>query len=94
VRGLANIAETLIKESNLSSTISDIFVKWDEIIGEDFAPYVEPHKVIKMNGRNILIVRAKDCCATEVQHDSLQIIEKLNKYFKKEIFSAIRVIQS
>ena len=94
VRGLAYIVETLIKESNLSPTISDVFVKWGEIIGEDFAQCIEPHKVIKMNNQNILIVRATDCCTTEIQHDSLQIIEKLNKYFNKNIFSAIRVIQS
>ncbi len=93
MRGLANIAETLINESNLNSTISDIFVKWSEIIGKNLARYVEPYKLIKMNGRNILIVRAKNCCATEIQHDSFQLIEKLNEYFKKEIFSAIRVIQ-
>lgn len=92
MRGLSNIAEALIKESKLDPTISDIFVKWNEIVGEDFAQCIEPHKVVKMNGINILIVRAKNCCATEIQHDSLRIIEKLNEYFKKDFFSVIRVI--
>ncbi len=92
MRGLSNIAEALIEESNLNPTISDIFVNWDEIIGENLAQYVEPHKVIKMNGFNILIVQAKNCCAMEIQHDSLQIIEKLNEYLKQDFFSAIRVI--
>ncbi len=93
MRGLSNIAEALIKESHLNPTVSDIFVKWNEIIGEDLSQCVEPHKVVKMNGLNILIVRAKNGCATEVQHDSLRIIEKLNGYFKKDFFSAVRVIQ-
>ncbi len=92
VRELSNIVETLIQESDLNPTISDVFVKWNEIIGESIAQYVEPHKVVKMNGFNILIVRAKNCCTTEIQHDSLQIIEKLNEYFKKDFFSAIRII--
>lgn len=92
MRGLSNIAEALIKESKLDPTISDIFVKWNEIVGEDLAQCIEPHKVVKMNGINILIVRTKNCCATEIQHDSLRIIEKLNEYFKKDFFSVIRVI--
>ena len=70
MRGLSNIAETLIKGSNLNPTISDIFVKWDEIIGESIAQCVKPHKVIKMNKQNILVVKVKDCCAMEIQHDS------------------------
>ena len=92
VRELSNIVETLIQKSDLNPTFSDVFVKWNEIIGESIAQYVEPHKVVKMNGFNILIVRAKNCCTTEIQHDSLKIIEKLNEYFKKDFFSAIRII--
>lgn len=93
MRGLSNIAESLIKESNLNPTVSDIFMNWDEIVGEEFAACVEPYKVVKMNGENILTVRCKNCCATEIQHDSLRIIEKLNGYFKNKVFSVIRVIQ-
>ncbi len=93
MRGLSNIAESLVKESNLNPTISDIFVKWEEIVGEEFSSHIEPHKVVKMNGETILIVKCKNCCAIEVQHDSLQIIDKLNKYFQQKIFSVVRVIQ-
>ncbi len=93
VRGLSNIAESLIKESNLNPTVSDVFVKWDQIVGENLARYVEPHKVVKMNGSNVLIVKSKNCCATEIQHDSLQLIEKLNSYFQSNLFSVVRVIQ-
>jgi len=93
MRGLSNIAESLIKESNLNPTVSDVFVKWNQIVGEELSKYVEPHKVVKMNGSNILIVKTKNCCATEIQHDSLQLIEKLNSYFKNDLFSVVRVIQ-
>ncbi len=93
MRGLSNIAESLIRESELNPTVSDIFVKWDKIVGEDLARCIEPHKVIKMNGSNILVVKSKRCCAIEIQHDSLQLIEKLNKYFKDDLFSVVRVIQ-
>ena len=93
VRGLSNIAESLIKESNLNPTVSDVFVRWDRIVGERLAQYVEPHKVVKMNGSNVLIVKSKNCCATEIQHDSLQLIEKLNNYFQSNLFSVVRVIQ-
>ena len=77
----------------MNPTISDIFVKWDQIVGDDLARCVEPHKVVKMNGSNILIVKSKNCCATEVQHNSLQLIEKLNSYFQNDLFSVVRVIQ-
>lgn len=93
MRGLSNIAELLIKESNLNTSVSDVFVKWDQIVGEELAQYVEPHKVVKMNGSNVLIVKSKNCCATEIQHDSLQVIEKLNSYFQDDLFSVVRVIQ-
>lgn len=93
MRGLSNIAESLIRESNLDPAVSDVFVKWDQIVGEELAQYIEPHKVIKMNGSNILVVKSKNCCATEVQHNSLQLIEKLNGYFQNDIFSVVRVIQ-
>ncbi len=93
MRGLSNIAESLIKESNLNPTVSDVFVRWDRIVGERLAQYVEPHKVVKMNGSNVLIVKSKNCCSTEIQHDSLQLIEKLNNYFQSDFFSVVRVIQ-
>ena len=93
MRGLSNIAESLIRESNLDPAVSDVFVKWDQIVGEELAQYIEPYKVIKMNGSNILVVKSKNCCATEVQHNSLQLIEKLNGYFQNDIFSVVRVIQ-
>lgn len=93
VRGLSNIAESLIKESNLNPIVSDVFVKWDQIVGKEIAQYVEPHKVVKMNSSNVLIVKSKNCCATEIQHNSLQLIEKLNNYFQSDFFSVVRVIQ-
>ena len=93
MRGLSNIAESLIKESNLSPTVSDVFANWDEIVGKELASCVEPQKIIKMNGSNILIVKSKNCCATEIQHDSLLIIDKLNNYFQNNVFSVVRVIQ-
>ena len=93
MRGLSNIAESLVKESKLDPTVSDVFVKWDQIVGEEIAQYIEPHKVIKMNNSNILVVKSKNGCATEIQHNSLQLIEKLNCYFRNDVFSVVRVIQ-
>ena len=93
MRGLSNIAESVIKESNLNPTVSDVFVKWNQIVGEELAQYLEPHKVVKMNGSNILVVKSKNCCATEIQHNSLQLIEKLNGYFRSDVFSVVRVIR-
>ena len=93
MRVLSNIAESLIKESNLNPVVSDVFVKWNQIVGEELAQCIEPHKVTKMNGSNILVVKSKNCCATEIQHNSLQLIEKLNSYFRDDLFSVVRVIQ-
>ena len=93
MRNLSNIAEDLIKECKLNSNIDDLFVKWDQIVGKDFSKNVEPIKVLDMNGTNVLIVRSKNYCATEIQHDSFQIIEKLNKYFQQDLVSVIRVVR-
>lgn len=93
MRSLSSIAESLIEGSDLDPTVSDVFVKWNQIVGEELAQYVEPHKVTKMNDSNILVVKSKNCCVTEVQHNSLQLIEKLNGYFQNDLFSVVRVIQ-
>ena len=93
VRGLAGIAESLIKESSFDPDVGDIFEKWSEIVGQEVSKNIEPYKVIKIHKSHVLIVKAKNCCATEIQHNSFQLIDKLNEYLKKEFFSVVRVIQ-
>ena len=94
MKTLGNIAEQLISASSQNHPFSDVFLKWDSIVGETIADLAEPHKIMEMSAGKILIVKAKQGCAIELQHESTNMIDAVNSYFKKKSFIAIRVIQS
>ena len=94
MKTIGNIAEQLISASSQNHPFSDVFLKWDEIVGENVATLAEPHKIMEMSAGKILIVKAKQGCAIELQHESTNMIDAINSYFKKKSFIAIRVIQN
>lgn len=93
MRKAGDIAHSLISESGFEVSYRDVFLKWREIVGDELSASVDPHKIVKMNKKNLLIVKSRGKCPVELQHDSLKIIKSLNKYFGIELFSVIRVIQ-
>lgn len=93
MKSLAAVADEILEKCDLDPTICDIFNKWEVIVGPELAQYVTPNKIVKINGANILIVKSRNCCVTEVQHDSINIIDKVNQYFKTDYCAAVRVIQ-
>ena len=86
---VGNLAESLISKSN--PAFAEIFVDWRKIVGDSIAEAVDPHKIVKMNDSNVLVLKVKSGCAIEIQHDSLQILNSLNSYFGEKIFSVVRV---
>lgn len=93
MRKVGDIAHSLVSEKKSESFFSDIFFKWSEIVGVQLANTVIPYKIMKMNEKNLLIVKSQNGSPVELQHDSLKIIKALNKHFKCNLFSVIRVIQ-
>ena len=93
MRTFGDIALSLISEKKSDSIYGDVFLKWQEIVGEELANIVVPHKIVKMDEKNLLVVKSQNGCPIELQHDSLRIIKALNRYFKSDLFSVIRVIQ-
>ena len=92
---MQRIGNVLQKLSNaeLPTPQMDLFSNWEEIVGKEISEIVRPHKVGKFRDINILILKAQACCAVEIQHDSLHILNLVNKYFRKKIFSVVRVVQ-
>ena len=93
MRRFGDVALSLISENKSNSIYNDVFLKWREIVGEELADVVVPHKIVKIDKKNLLIVRSQNGCPVELQHDSFRIIQALNRYFECDLFSIIRVIQ-
>jgi len=94
MQSLGNIAEHIISNSQRNHSLADVFLKWEEIVGKQLALISEPYKIVEVSAGKILILKIKQGCAIELQHESLTIISLINKYFKETPFTAIRVIQN
>lgn len=86
------IAENLISKADRNPFV-EVFADWRDIVGAEIADILTPYKVTTILGRNLLVLKANDGCMTELQHQSMQIIDLLNQHFKSKIFSVIRVIK-
>ena len=93
MRRFGNIALSLMSEKKFDSIYNDVFLKWREIVGDELADTVVPYKIVKIDKKALLILKSQNGCPVEQQHDSFQIIKAINRYFKQDLFSIIRVIQ-
>ncbi len=93
MKPLGNLVKNLLFSEKQKYPFSDIFLKWEEIVGYDIAEISEPVKVINMINGNVLLIKVKGTCAVETQHNSLKIIKAINDYLGNKTFVAIRVIQ-
>jgi len=81
---------------------ADLVGRWGEIVGERFGTCSEPLKIswprrageqagVKTGGT--LVLRTAAGRGLEVQHDSPQILDKVNRFFGYAAIGAIRIVQ-
>lgn len=75
----------------------DVLVRWPQIVGQEFAAHVQPLKIAYPKGRRdagVLHVRVSSSAfATELQHDSARLIERVNRYFGYRAVVSLHVLQ-
>lgn len=76
----------------------EIIANWKNIVGEDLAKYSLPQKIdFKAGARNngtLYLMTASGGFATEIQHRSPLILEKINTFFGYQAVTGIKLIQN
>lgn len=73
---------------------ADVFLKWKEIVGEPYSSMSTPYKVTTFAKQKILIVQAVPGCGVLIQHESWEILQRVNDYLKQKYFAQVKVIQA
>lgn len=76
---------------------ANLIVDWPSIVGEGKATTCQPEKLIFPRGQRnngTLHLRVTSTMALELQHDSPQLIDRINGYFGYAAVESIRLIQT
>jgi hypothetical protein len=77
---------------------TDIFARWAEIVGLESAAMCRPERIRWPHGEErqggTLIVQAAPGRGLDVQHETPQIVERINMYFGYGAIAAIKVVQT
>ena len=76
---------------------ANLIVDWPSIVGEEKATTCQPEKLIFPGGQRnngTLHLRVTSTMALELQHDSPQLIDRINGYFGYAAVKSIRLIQT
>lgn len=76
---------------------ANLIVDWPSIVGEEKATTCQPEKLIFPRGQRnngTLHLRVTSTMALELQHDSPQLIDRINGYFGYAAVESIRLIQT
>jgi hypothetical protein len=94
VGGLAQrLASGLAKGRNAS--IARLRAEWTAVVGPDLARITRPEALTASRGRSgkLLRLRTPGASALEVQHQSGQLVERVNAYFGHKMIDDIRLVQ-
>jgi len=94
LRDLSNIAENLIRHMENKPAYLDIFLKWEEVVGEYNASICRPLKVVNVGKDKLLILKTIKGRGLEIQHSTDQILGIINGFTKNKTFSQIKVVQT
>jgi hypothetical protein len=89
------LTETALGKRGLAQ--ANLIVDWPSIVGEDKATTCQPEKLIFPRGQRnngTLHLRVTSTTALELQHDSPQLIDRINGYFGYAAVESIRLIQA
>ncbi|MDR0753224.1 MAG: DciA family protein [Holosporaceae bacterium] len=90
---VACIAQNIIKNIDAAPNYLEIFIRWQDVVGERIASICVPHKVINMGNDKILVLKTIKGRGLQIQHETLGILNSVNKFLKKRTFSQMRVFQ-
>lgn len=75
---------------NYDLSDAEIFFKWNDIVGSQFSEYIFPKKISNVRDKKILYVNVIRYKILEAQYSKNIILEKINTFFGKNIFSEIK----
>lgn len=90
---IGSIAKVILDKFQKQTPYASIFADWKAVVGEKFASKSAPYKIITQGDKKILVLKSKKGCSVDLQHCSLQILEKIHKFLGKKIFSFIKIVQ-
>jgi len=76
---------------------ANLIVDWPSIVGEEKAATCQPEKLVFPRGQRnngTLHLRVTSTMALELQHDSPQLIARINGYFGYAAVESVRLIQA
>lgn len=88
-----DLAESFLKNQKKPAAL-DVFLNWKSIVGPRLAKITKPYKTVKISQQNILVITAQSGYELEIQHETWEILRRVNVYMKKNHFTQIKVIHS
>jgi hypothetical protein len=91
---IGNIVTKVVNNISQKPPYGAIFFNWPDIVGNNYASIVVPHRVIssKSSGKT-LILKCKKGFSTEMQHKSKHFLDLINDFLGKNFFAHLKVIQ-
>lgn len=90
---IGSITDSILKKFQKELPYASIFTDWKEVVGEEFSSKSSPYKIITHCDKKVLVLKSKKGCSVELQHCSLQILEKVHKFLGQKAFSFIKIVQ-
>ena len=90
MRTLSRSLHTLLKPLAQKNGFADarIFSHWRQIVGQDVATLAKPHK---LSNKTLVLMVPNGATALDMQHQSLQLMERINRHFG---FCAVKKIST
>lgn len=88
-RSLYKILKPLAQKSGFAD--GRIFSHWRQIVGQDMAQMARPQK---LSNKTLTLSVSNGAVAMEVQHQSMQLMERINSHFGFQAVSSIRTLQT
>ena len=88
---LGDVAYNLLRKANNVPFYAEIFLNWENVVGEEFSQITKPIKVRSFKGEEILILQVSRAHSIELQHSVSEILQMVNEYLGKKYFSQIKI---
>lgn len=96
MKHISAISSQIISK-NLTShdlAVADLFLRWDEIVGENLSSFISPSKTSKSNGQSTLYLSVSKYDSLKALYSQNLLLDKINSFFGKKYFTNIKIISS
>ena len=90
---IGSITNAILDKFQKQTPYASIFSDWKSVVGEKFASESAPYKILTQGDKKILVLKSRKGCSVELQHCSLQILEKIHEFLGEKVFSFIKIVQ-